>query len=46
MWTPDGKYIVYVSDRNGMSAIYRHPPMEEEPPELLTNPTVDSRHRT
>ncbi|HLQ76715.1 MAG TPA: protein kinase [Terriglobia bacterium] len=43
MWTPDGKYIVYVSDRNGMSAIYRQPADGGGTAELLTNATVEQQ---
>ena len=43
LWTHDGKYIVFVSDRNGMSAIYRQAADGGGTAELLTNPTAEQQ---
>ena len=37
VWTNDGKFIIFVSDRDGMSAIYRQPADGGGTAELLTN---------
>ena len=43
LWTPDGKYIVFVSDRSGMSAIYRQAADGGGTAELLTNGTAEQQ---
>jgi len=43
LWTPDSKYIVFVSDRSGKSAIYRQDADGGGSAELITNPTAEQQ---
>src|SRR5262249_27832341 len=43
LWTSDGNSIIYVSDRGGVSAIYRQPADGAGTAELLTDGTVEQQ---
>ncbi len=43
LWTPDGKFIIFVSDRDGMSAIYRQPADGGGTAEMLTDRTPEQQ---
>ena len=45
MWTPDGRYITFQSNRDGDDAIFRQPADGSGPAERLTRPEAGVGHR-
>jgi eukaryotic-like serine/threonine-protein kinase len=45
VWTPDGKYVTFQSDRDGDRAIYRQLANGTRPAERLSRPALPDEHR-